>query len=89
MIPQLRAQVIAVLEQAGCRNREDSLPTYASGGCFSVIGGDRTGVNVTCQRWNASEDELGELFAGIAAALRSAGLEVHELASRVYVAPEA
>jgi hypothetical protein len=58
--------VIAVLEQAGYRNRECRLPTYASGGAFSTIG---SGVNVTAERWDASEDELGELRAGTAAAL--------------------
>jgi len=33
-------------------------------------------------------DELAELRAGVAAALRAAGLDVHELNSRIYV-PEA
>jgi hypothetical protein len=84
MVPPLRAQIISVLEQAGYKNSEASLPTYASGGTFSALGGD-TGVNVTWRRWDATEAELGELRAGIAAALRAAGLEVHELDSRIYV----
>jgi hypothetical protein len=40
---------------------------------------------VTWRRWDASEDELGELRAGIAAALRAAGLDVHELGTRIFV----
>jgi hypothetical protein len=84
MISLLRTQVIAVLEQAGYRNSEDSLPVHSSGGAFSATGGS-TGVNVTWRRWDATEDELGELRAGIAAALRAAGLEVHELGTRIFV----
>ena len=84
MISLLRTQVIAVLEQAGYRNSEDSLPVHSSGGAFSATGGS-TGVNVTWRRWDATEDELGELRAGIAAALRAAGLDVHELGTRIFV----
>jgi hypothetical protein len=84
MISPLRAQVIAVLEQAGYRNSEDSLPVHGSGGTFSATGGS-AGVNVTWRRWDASEDELGELRVGIAAALRAAGLDVHELGTRIFV----
>jgi hypothetical protein len=84
MVSSLRLQVIAVLEQAGYRNSEDSLPVYGRGGTFSATGGS-AGVNVTWRRWDASEDELGELRAGIAAALRAAGLEVHELGTRIFV----
>ena len=84
MISPLRAQVIAVLEQAGYRNSEDSLPVHSSGGTFSATGGS-AGVNVTWRRWDASEDELGELRVSIAAALRAAGLEVHELGTRIFV----
>ncbi|HJY60766.1 MAG TPA: hypothetical protein VJ418_30675 [Streptosporangiaceae bacterium] len=80
----LRAQVIAVLEQAGYRNSEDSLPVHSSGGTFSATGGS-AGVNVTWRRWDASEDEIGELRVGIAAALRAAGLDVHELGTRIFV----
>ena len=39
MITALRAQMIEVLEQAGYRNSEASLPTYASGGAFGALGG--------------------------------------------------
>ena len=39
----------------------------------------------TSRRWDASEDEIGELRVGIAAALRAAGLEVHELGTRIFV----
>jgi hypothetical protein len=61
MVPSsLRAQIIFVLETAGFRNSEHHLPAYASGGVFSAIGGG-AGVNVSVQRWDASEDELGEL----------------------------
>jgi hypothetical protein len=84
MISPLRAQVIAVLEQAGYRNSEDSLPVHSSGGTFSATGGS-AGVNVTWRRWDASGDELGELRAGIAAALRAAGLEVHERGTSLFV----
>ena len=84
MISLLRTQVIAVLEQAGYRNSEDSLPVHSSGSTFSTTGGS-AGVNVTWRRWDATEDELGELRAGIAAALRAAGLEVHELGTRIFV----
>jgi hypothetical protein len=45
------------------------------------------GVNVTAERWDATEAELGELRAGIVAALRAAGLKVHELDTRIYVPP--
>jgi hypothetical protein len=84
MASSLRAQVIAVLQQAGYWNSEDSLPVHASGGTFSATGGS-VGVNVTWRRWDSSEDELGELRVGIAAALRAAGLEVHELGTRIFV----
>lgn len=84
MTSSLRAQVIAVLEQAGYRNSEDSLPVHGSGGTFSATGGN-VGVNVTWRRWDASEDELGQLRVGIAAALRAPGLEVHELGTRIFV----
>jgi hypothetical protein len=84
MIAKLRAEVIEVLEAAGYRNSEDNLPTYVSGGTFSAIGGD-AGVTVTCDRWDATEAELGELRAGIAAALQAAELEVHETSNRLYV----
>jgi hypothetical protein len=83
MISPLRAQVIAVLEQAGYRNSEDSLPVH-SGGTFSATGGS-AGVNVSWRRWDASEDEIGERRVGIAAALRAAGLDVHELGTRIFV----
>jgi hypothetical protein len=38
--------VIAVLEKAGYRNSEDSLPVHDSGGTFSATGGNAD-VNVT------------------------------------------
>jgi hypothetical protein len=76
--------VIGVLEQAGYRNSEASLPTYASGGAFGALGGG-TGVNVEVHWRDASADELAELRAGVAAALRASGLDVHELNSRIYV----
>jgi hypothetical protein len=76
--------VIAVLEEAGYRNSEDSLPVHGSGGTFSATGGS-AGVNVTWRCWDATEAELGELRAGIAAALRAAGLELHEQGTRIYV----
>jgi hypothetical protein len=87
--PQLKCSVrrpIAALEQAGYRNSECSLPVYASGGAFSAIGGGE-GVNVTAERWDATEAELGELRAGIVAALRAAGLKVREPDTRIYVPP--
>jgi hypothetical protein len=84
MVPTLRAQVIEVLRQAGFSNREDSLPTYVSGGTFSAAGGG-PGVSVTCQRWDSSPAELAELRAAIAAALRAAGLKVREESNRLYV----
>jgi hypothetical protein len=84
MVSSLRLQVIAVLEQAGYRNSEDSLPVYGRGGTFSATGGS-AGVNVTWRRWDASEDELDEMRVGIAAALRAAGLETHELGMRIFV----
>jgi hypothetical protein len=62
------------------------LPVYASGGAFSAIGGGE-GVNVTAERWDATEAELGELRAGIVAALRAAGLKVREPDTRIYVPP--
>jgi hypothetical protein len=87
MVTTLRARVIEILERAGFRNREDSLPTYASGGTFSATGGG-PGVSIRVQRWDASEAELGELRAGIATSLRAAGLETIEMETRIYV-PEA
>ena len=42
---------------------------------------------MTAERWDATEAELGELRAGIVAALRAAGLKVHELDTRIYVPP--
>ena len=84
MVSPLRAKVIAVLEQAGYQHSVDHVPTYASGGTFSVMGGE-IGVTVTWQRWDATEAELGELRAGIAAALRAGRLDVHELDSKIYV----
>jgi hypothetical protein len=84
MASSRHAHVIVVLEQAGYRNSEDSLPVHSSGGTFSTAGGS-PGVNVTWRRWDASQDELGELRVGIAAALRAAGLEVHERGARIFV----
>jgi hypothetical protein len=84
VISPLRAQVILVLQQAGYRNSEDSLPVHDSGGTFSATGGS-AGVNVTWRCWDSSEDELGELRVGIAAALRAAGLVLHELGTRIFV----
>jgi hypothetical protein len=84
MASSRHAHVIAVLEQAGYRNSEDSLPVHSSGGTFSTAGGS-PGVNVTWRRWDASQDQLGELRVGIAAALRAAGLEVHERGARIFV----
>jgi hypothetical protein len=84
MISPLRAQVMTVLEQAGYRNSEDSLPAPSSGGTFSATRGS-AGAGVTCRRRDASEDELGELRAGIAAALRAAGLDAHERGTRILV----
>ena len=40
---------------------------------------------MTWRRWDANEDEIGELRVGIAAALRAAGLDVHELGTRIFV----
>ena len=84
MVSSQRAQVIAVLEQAGYRNSENNLPVHGSGGTFIATGGSAD-VSVTWRCWDASGDELGELRAGIAAALRAAGLQVHELDTRIYV----
>jgi hypothetical protein len=75
VVTTLRIRVIEVLEQVGYRNSEGSLPTYASGGTFSALGGG-TGVNVEVRWWDATADELAELRAGVVAALRAAGLEV-------------
>jgi hypothetical protein len=58
--------------------------TAVASGTFSATGGN-AGVNVTWRCWDSSEDELGELRVGIAAALRAAGLEVHELGTRISV----
>jgi hypothetical protein len=63
MIPPLRARVIAALEVAGFRSSEHHLPVYSGGGCFSAIGSDRTGINVTALRWDATPAELAELLA--------------------------
>ena len=51
---------------------------------ISTIGSGE-GVNVTAELWDASEDELGELRAGTAAALQATGFEVHEAPSGIYV----
>jgi hypothetical protein len=88
MIPPLRAQVIAALEAAGFRSSEHHLPLYSSGGCFSAIGGDSIGINVTARRWDATTAELAELLAAVATALRAAGFRVDDLATRLYVPPE-
>jgi hypothetical protein len=85
MVSPLRARVIAVLEQAGYRNSETSLPLYPAG-TFSALGGD-SGVNVTWRCWDATEAELAAMRTGIAAALRAAGLDVHESDARVHVRP--
>lgn len=85
MVSPLRARVIAVLEQAGYRNSETSLPLHPAG-TFSALGGD-SGVNVTWRCWDATEDELAAMRAGIVAALRADGLEVHEAGTRLYVPP--
>jgi hypothetical protein len=52
---------------------------YSGGGCFSAIGGNSTGVNVTALRWDATPAELAELLAAVATALRAAGLRVDDL----------
>jgi hypothetical protein len=88
MVPSLRAQIISVLEQAGYRHRETGLPVYPVG-AFLVIGNDRMGASVTAQLWDGTEAELAALRAGIAEALRAAGLEVHESDTRIDVPPTA
>ena len=72
------------LSRRATRTARTACRAHGSGGAFSATGGS-TGVNVTWRRWDATEDELGELRAGIAAALRAAGLEVHELGTRIFV----
>jgi hypothetical protein len=89
MIPSLRGRVITALEAAGFRNSEHHLPVYSGGGCFSAIGSDRTGINVTSLRWDATPAELGELLAAVATALRAAGFRVDDLCTRLYLPPEA
>jgi hypothetical protein len=89
MIPPLRARVIAALEVAGFRSSEHHLPVYSGGGCFSAIGSDRTGINVTALRWDATPAELAELLAAVATGLRAAGFRVDDLGARLYVPPEA
>lgn len=79
-IPLLRARVIEVLERAGFRNREDNLPTKHSGGTFSVVGA--IGVNVYAEWWSGDERDL---LKRMAAALRDAGLEVHDRGDRLDV----
>jgi hypothetical protein len=89
MISPMRAQVIAALEAAGFRSSEHHLPVYPGGGCFSAIGGDSTGVNVTALRWDATQAELAEMLAAVATALRAAGFRVDDLGTRLYIPPEA
>jgi hypothetical protein len=75
--------VIGALEQADYRNSEASLPTHATGGTFSALGGG-SGMNAEVRWWGASADELADLRACVGTALRATGLDVHELDSRIY-----
>lgn len=79
-IPPLRAHVIATLDAAGFRNREDHLPTRPSGGTFAVVGD--IGVNIYAQWWNGDERDL---LTRMAQVLRDAGLEVTDRGDRLYV----
>lgn len=76
----LRAHVIAILEAAGFKNREDNLPTHKSGGTFAVVG--NIGVTVYAEWWSGDERAL---LARMAAALRDAGLEVEDRGDRLGV----
>lgn len=76
----LRARVIAALEAAGYRNRENHLPTRSNGGTFSVVGSGS--VNVTAEWWNGNEREL---LSRLATVLRAAGFEVYDRGDRLYV----
>ncbi len=82
-IPPHRARVIAILEAAGFRNREDHLPLYRDGGTFSAVG--PVSVGVTVEWWSASGEELAGLLERIAATLRDAGLVVVHRGDRLYV----
>lgn len=79
-IPPLRIRVIAALEAAGYRNREDHLPTRHSGGTFSVVGSGS--VNITAEWWSGDKREL---LGRLAAVLAAAGFEVHDRGDRLYV----
>jgi hypothetical protein len=87
MISDLRTWVTAALEAAGYRNSEHHLPVHAEGGCFGVIGGDRTGCNVVWDIWDGSEAELAELRDGLARALADAGITAETEARRIWIPP--
>jgi hypothetical protein len=86
--PDLRFRVMAALEAAGFASRGRQLPTQASGGTFTVIGGDSTGCNVTAEWWDAAPDELDGLRGRLARALEEAGYSVVTELRRIYVPPQ-
>lgn len=74
--PILRLRLIAELEAAGFVHGELRVPTYTSGGMFSVREG--AGAVVTVEWWDSSEEERRGLLERIRVALEAAGYAVRD-----------
>lgn len=81
--PTLRERVEAVLERAGFKAYDTTLPTYSSRGVFFLKPG--VGVTVEVLWWDSSEGDIRALLLRFAAALRDAGLVVEDRGDRLYV----
>lgn len=72
--PTLRERVSAVLLAAGFAAREDTLPTYSTGGTFDLTAG--AVVRVSVSWWDATPDQKRKLLGRFAVALERAGFTV-------------
>lgn len=81
--PVLRERLVAVLLAAGFPHYDDTLPTYSSGGVFSVFGGE--GALVYVHWWDSAPDERRVRLGEFARALEAAGFRVEDRGDRLYV----
>ena len=82
--PTLREQVRAVLLAEGFKAREDTIPSYNTGGTFDLVSG--AGVEVRVAWWDATGAQQWELLGRMRETLDAAGYEVTPGRIGLYVA---
>lgn len=82
--PTLRERVRCVLLDAGFKDREDTLPTYATRGTFTLTSG--AGVAVAVSWWDSAPDQRRALLESFAGVLEGAGFVVERREGALYVA---